>query len=67
MRVTVEVDFENNAQEWWDALRAHPDGARIEAEIDAGSLDARDLAICEALPGWRDGPTYARTALIVKD
>ena len=64
-KVTVRVDYENNGEEWWDALRARPDGKRLERSIDGGDLPLRDLATLVGLPGWSDGPDYARHPLIV--
>lgn len=65
-KINVTIDGENNAEQWWDALRAHAQGQKIEAAIDAGSLTAAQLRLCESLPGWSDGPAHAPTALVVE-
>ncbi|HET9554325.1 MAG TPA: hypothetical protein VFP50_15290 [Anaeromyxobacteraceae bacterium] len=57
--IGVQVDEEYAAEEWWDALRECPDGARIEAAIDAGSVTPAQLDVLRSLPGWSDGPVYA--------
>jgi len=70
-QIAVRVDEENNAEQWWDALRsydrAHGGGRTIEKAIDAGRVTPEQLEILKALPGWEDGPEFARTALIVEE
>lgn len=72
---TLRVDYENNATTWWDAARdlansmANPTFTRIlnalerEDEIGddvlRGELDSF-IAAASVLPGWADGPAYAR-------
>lgn len=66
--VSVRVDEENNAEEWWDAVRAADrGGAGLEAAIDSGRVTRAQLAVLRGLPGWSDGPEFARTALVVED
>ena len=66
--VSVRIDEENNAEEWWDALRDLDRGSRaLEKAIDSGRVTRAQLATLKALPGWADGPEFARTALIVEE
>ena len=72
----VSVDEENNAESWWTAARAAKETAptwlrpllavsgpsRVLAPDAAAAKAGRAWA--EALPGYSDGPDYARTALI---
>jgi hypothetical protein len=78
--VTVRADGENNAETWWDAMRAalpalretDPEIAdlllalerRGEVEIVDGAAVERFDRFVRTLPGWSDGPGYARDALI---
>lgn len=65
--VEVQVDEENNAEEWWDALRRLDRGSkRLERAIDSGRVTRAQLAVLRSLPGWEDGPEFARTALSVR-
>lgn len=74
------IDYENNAKTWWEAARADikkrkdnkssivrfftsiekNDCAQLPLNSDAQAI----IAWCESLPGWSDGPKYAKTALI---
>lgn len=76
MAKRIAVDFENNAEEWWDAAREALDTpASInvllqtnETEVTVSDDEALDvIAWAEQLPGWNDGPDYAPTALTVHD
>lgn len=63
----VQVDHENNAETWWDALRERePALAARLGDSDTLEITADELARLQALPGWADGPAHARTALIVE-
>jgi hypothetical protein len=66
MTVTILVDPENSAGEWWDALRrltatlerlAAPVGLTPVA-VDA-DLAPAVAALFRRLPGWADGPAHA--------
>jgi hypothetical protein len=68
MTVTILVDPENSADEWWDALRrltatlerlAAPAGL-TPVPVDADLAPALK-ALFERLPGWADGPAHAPT------
>ena len=73
--VKVQVDYENNAEEWWEAAR---DAAGAPAGIvslldnvgqdsvylsDTAAEDVRRWAA--SLPGWDGGPEYAPHPLII--
>lgn len=62
------ADPENNAETWWLAVRAQePELAR---RLEAGTpitVSEAELRRLEALPGWADGPSYARKALVVTE
>jgi hypothetical protein len=70
-KIAVRVDEENNAEQWWDALRsydrAHGGAMALEKAIDAGRVTPEQLEILRALPGWADGPEFAHTALVVEE
>jgi len=67
--VTISVDFENNAEEWWAAAQTATNVPSAIAPLlfqtrtDSVRLDshnaARALEWCESLPGWDNGPTHA--------
>lgn len=67
--VRVEVDGENNAEAWWDAARRSPDAPAIFARLDSARGGGIECSPSEAstlvewaktLPGYDDGPAYAR-------
>ena len=78
--VLVKIDYENNAEEFWNAfakeypqLRASdPEVFEVCKEIAADReveiVDAEAIQrfsdFVEALPGYSDGPAFAKTALI---
>jgi hypothetical protein len=67
---TVTVDFENNVEKWWDALRADPELASLPiADTSTEWCEVTDgqLAALKALPGWSDGPKHAPNPLIVRE
>jgi hypothetical protein len=63
--IAVRVDDENNADEWWGALRE-------KYPAFAASLEKNGAAVIKdtlwdaltMLPGFADGPEYAKYALI---
>jgi hypothetical protein len=78
--ITVKVDSENNAEAWWDAMRESlpalerndPEVAGLLSVLERhGEVEISDPATIErfdsfvhSLPGFSDGPEYAREALI---
>lgn len=64
--IFVTVDQENNAEEWWDALRAHPNGKQLEAAIDAGAVSSEQLKTLQSLPGWAGSSKHAPHPLVVR-
>jgi hypothetical protein len=61
----IRVDDENNAERWWDALReARPDIATSLERNGCAVVSDSVLHSLESLPGWSDGPEYAKTPLI---
>jgi hypothetical protein len=80
-QVTYRADDENNAETFWEALRAGPYPKKVQDDpellnalnelIRRGEVTMHDGRLIEAfdafvtsLPGWEDGPEYAKTALI---
>lgn len=71
----VSVDYEYNPEDWWDAARASADApAAVQPLLEPGGpstirVAARDAVAIEAwaarLPGYADGPEWARTALLI--
>jgi hypothetical protein len=67
MRLTATVDYENNAETWWEAIRVQePKIAKRFERADRVRLTMNEYRRLEALPGWSDGPHYAKHPLIVK-
>lgn len=78
-RVTFAVDWEAQASTWWDAAVAAPEcpdelyplihqvrGRKLLDHVRVPADRVEDcLAWCRSLPGWDDGPWYARTALLI--
>jgi len=72
--VIVTVDYEN-CSAWWDHARQRADvPSALRPLLEVGGVDAveveeRDLAPllawCRGVPGWDDGPSYARHPLRV--
>ena len=67
----ILIDWENNAEPFWEAL-AKDENAPAEFKGDESFIvsDARAaeiLAYCEKLPGWDDGPSYARHPILIQD
>lgn len=71
--VRIKVDYENNSKAWWGATWHADTDPRIPEscrpivtelgcdEIDVPAPDADAFrAWAETLPGWADGPEYAR-------
>jgi hypothetical protein len=76
-RATIRVDYQNNAETWWDAARARAatdsEFARVFREL-AGVADewtgtieecSTFLAVAETLPGWTGGDARAPHPLVV--
>lgn len=74
MTVRISVDWENAGEPWWCAVRASqsiPAAIRLLLESDTADSVVVDgeaaravRAWAEALPGWNDGPEYARHPLL---
>ncbi len=63
--IEVRVDTENNAEEWWSALtEAYPRFAASLRKHGAAVIAEPLWVALAALPGFKDGPEYAPTALI---
>jgi hypothetical protein len=63
--IAVRVDAENNAEQWWDAVReAYPDFATSLSRNGAAVIRQELWHQLAALPGFSDGPAYAKDALI---
>ena len=79
--VTIETDYENNAETWWDAVRAHLRAGTAPVSMEARkvllALERRDAVVTrrqaateirlwgETLPGWDDGPDHAHNPIMV--
>jgi hypothetical protein len=77
--VTYRVDYQNSAFAWWDAFRAALPALRDadpevfelcrrierlgEVSIPDPAAARRFAAFVTGLPGFQDGPRYARSAL----
>ena len=73
----VSTDWENNAEEWWDAadesgtappeMRPLLDGSTDDDRVTV-SAEAYDRIRrwAESLPGWATGPEYAETPLLFR-
>lgn len=76
----IRIDYENNANEWWDALRerAAANDRSVPLCLPAALLDCtgQDVAVDDSdvaqlekffasLPGWSDGSDYARHPVVV--
>lgn len=72
----ISVDWENNAELWWDAARDAPDAPAAinklserydhDVYVPRSEVDAI-LAWGAKLPGWGDGPAYAPHPIIARD
>ena len=73
----IMVDEENNAETFWQWLSSNATPAkfaRIFSELDKSgkvTVDS-DLALqfvdfVSSIPGWSDGPAYAKEALIIHE
>jgi hypothetical protein len=79
VQVTILVDQENGAEEWWDAARDAgatdvpdalipllcDDATDNEVTVD-GEDAAAALAWAATLPGWSEGPAYAPHPLLTR-
>jgi len=66
--VLIRVDYEDNSEEFWATLREQmPDLAARFYDSDATVVDAETWAKIQELPGFGDGPYYAREALIARE
>lgn len=73
---TIKIDEENNAEQWWDAARtlaarvSDPTFTRVMHAIERGdeNMPSSDVeafvAVARTLPGWDDGPSYARNPVL---
>lgn len=73
-RVMLRIDFENDAETWWGATIRTGDAPAAFAALDGSCYSEIECSRAEAeaviawgatLPGWSDGPEYARYPLIV--
>jgi hypothetical protein len=79
--VRIMVDPEYGPESWWDAARAEANAGRLPTPrlaplLDVGGPDEIDVLPAMAatirhwasrLPGWNDGPEYARHPLIFEE
>ena len=63
--IAVQVDDENNAELFWEALdERFPEMAKALREDGSAILPIPEFHKLIALPSWDDGPNYASTALL---
>ena len=71
-KIVIMVDFENNSDFWWNcggldlwtAITGDPSANCVEITPVAAKAW---LHLAEQIPGWADGPDYARHPVIVTD
>lgn len=73
----ILADGENNSERWWNSLRRAEHCHRVPVELLVIGRGHETMVSCERadellswaaeLPGWRDGPVYAPTALLARD
>ncbi len=79
-QMKITIDYENNAETWWDALREYFDTGMVPTDLNdiVNSLlnysissikVSEDLARkfenwAETLPGYYDGPSHAQYPII---
>ena len=72
-RYVVSVDYENNAEEWWDC-----GGRRLwrwfsvsnfwkDEKTASGKRVVEFLALAEEIPGWNTGPDCAKFPVCVTE
>lgn len=67
MTYRVKIDHECPASEWWAALRAScPRHALLDPGTVATRLARHEIDAITRLPGWNDGPEYARHPLVIE-
>lgn len=68
----LSIDYENNAEKWWDS------GGRDLWESFAGDAYSDNIFLSESdinlflkmaskIPGWNEGPAYAKNPVVVSD
>lgn len=76
MATRLQWDMENNAEEWADAARDRIEEFPAETHALVMGQDRvlvtpevadRFMALASTLPGWADGPAYAREAILRYD
>ena len=76
-RYVIDIDWENNAEEWWDAARESSAAPSEMRPLLDGSTDDDRVTVsaeafeqirrwAESLPGWATGPEYAETPLLYR-
>lgn len=65
-RITLSVDYENDGETWWESGGAEHwfSLANGDEEINVpAAVAAAWLLEAAKLPGWADGPAYARNPI----
>jgi hypothetical protein len=65
-QITVAIDWENNTETWWDALREQsPKLHELFFMVDKLTITCEQFRQLTELPGWADGPPYAKHPIVV--
>jgi hypothetical protein len=74
MKTTIKVDYENNAEQWWQEANSRVEECPFEVrrllfsdedEITVDQQTAEQFrAWASTLPGWADGPKFARNPVV---
>ena len=74
LMITVKIDDENAAEEFWHWVQFNEMPSEWQQIFDrlvdepvtvSPSVGTRFKACVAGIPGWADGPSYAREALII--
>jgi hypothetical protein len=65
MNYRITIDYENNAEKWWDGggreLWEAFSGGKFRTEKITGVKEMMDFLIeVEKIPGWNTGPDHAK-------
>ena len=82
MATTARVDYEYNAEEFWAEFRTRAEALPVDTELRILCMDLMEsdqahpssetaaaelLAFCKSIPGYGNGPEYAREAVTIEE